>query len=44
MRRMVVDTNYLQTDDLRSYLAESADNKVVVTPFVELEMLKGDAS
>src|SRR6266436_5476550 len=43
MKRMVVDTNYLQADDLRAYLSESTDNKVVVTPFVELEMLKGDA-
>jgi hypothetical protein len=40
---MVVDTNYLQVDDLRNYLADSTNNKVVVTPFVELEMLKGDA-
>jgi hypothetical protein len=40
---MVIDTNYLQADDLKNYLSESTDNKVVVTPFVELEMLKGDA-
>ncbi|MGY3133473.1 histone H3/H4 [Bradyrhizobium sp. USDA 4501] len=43
MARMVVDTNYLQTDELRHYLDESPRNKVVVTPLVELEMLKGDA-
>lgn len=43
MTRIVVDTNYLQADELRNHLSESADNKVVVTPFVELEMLKGDA-
>lgn len=43
MTRMVVDTNYLQADELRAYLLESPSNKVIVTPFVELEMLKGDA-
>jgi hypothetical protein len=43
MKRMVIDTNYLQADDLKSYLSASTGNKVVVTPFVELEMLKGDA-
>jgi hypothetical protein len=43
MRRVVVDTNCFQSDDLRNYLSESVDNKVVVTPLVELEMLKGDA-
>jgi hypothetical protein len=42
MKRMVIDTNYLQADDLKS-LSESSDNEVVVAPFVELEMLKGDA-
>jgi hypothetical protein len=40
---MVIDTNYLQAGDLKSYLSASTGNKVVVTPFVELEMLKGDA-
>jgi len=43
MTRMVVDTNYLQSDELRDHLSKSGDNRVVVTPFVELEMLKGDA-
>lgn len=43
MPRMVVDTNSLQTDKLRTYLSAASDNKVVVTPYVELEMLKGDA-
>ncbi|MGO3934951.1 hypothetical protein [Rhodopseudomonas pseudopalustris] len=42
MTRMVVDTNYLQGDELRGYLTDP-NNKVVITPFVELEMLKGDA-
>jgi hypothetical protein len=41
MTRMVVDANYLQKDELRDYLSGSAENKVVVTPYVELEMHKG---
>jgi hypothetical protein len=40
---MVVDANYLQKDELRDYLSKSAENKVVVTPYVELEMHKGNA-
>jgi hypothetical protein len=40
--RMVIDTNYLQADELCVYLADP-DHKVIVTPYVELEMLKGDA-
>ena len=43
MTRMVVDANYLQKDELRDYLSKSADNKVIVTPYVELEMHKGNA-
>jgi hypothetical protein len=43
MTRMVVDTNYLQADELRNHLSELTGHKIVVTPFVELEMLKGDA-
>jgi len=43
MTRMVVDTNYLQKDELQNFLSKSVENKVVVTPLVELEMLKGDA-
>ncbi|MGY4334951.1 hypothetical protein ACVWWG_009419 [Bradyrhizobium sp. LB7.2] len=43
MTRMVVDTNCLQAKELRDYLLDSPRNRVVVTPFVELEMLKGDA-
>jgi hypothetical protein len=39
----IIHTNYLQADDLKGYLSASTGNKVVVTPFVELEMLKGDA-
>jgi hypothetical protein len=44
MIRMVADTNFLQSAQLRDYLSASSANKVVVTPFVELEMLKGDAA
>lgn len=43
MTQMVVDTNYLQADELRDYFDEAPGNKVIVTPLVELEMLKGDA-
>src|SRR5438128_5799011 len=43
MPRMVVDTNCLRNETLRDYLAQSASNIAVVTPFVEMEMLKGDA-
>ncbi|WP_141686544.1 hypothetical protein [Bradyrhizobium sp. LMTR 3] len=43
MTRMVVDTNYLQSKALQDYFAESLNNIAVVTPFVEMEMLKGDA-
>jgi hypothetical protein len=43
MPRQVVDTNYLQHDELRKYFSRSANNIAVVTPFVELEMLKGNA-
>jgi hypothetical protein len=43
MPRKVVDTNYLQHDGLRDYLSQSRDSVAIVTPFVELEMLKGEA-
>ncbi len=38
----VVDSNYLGTSELREYLAASPKNKVVVTDYLELEMLGGD--
>ena len=43
MKRMVVDKNYLESEDLRAYLAESRDNFAVVTDYAQLEMLKGNA-
>ncbi len=43
MKRMVVDKNYLESDVLRAYLAESRDNFAVVTDYAQLEMLKGNA-
>jgi hypothetical protein len=41
--RMVVDTNFLRSQELRAYLSRSRFNKVVVCDFVELEMLKGES-
>jgi hypothetical protein len=43
MKRMVVDKNYLESDELRSYLSQSKTNLVVITDYAQLEMLKGDA-
>jgi hypothetical protein len=43
MARMVVDTNYLQSEALRDYLEETRNNVAVITPYVEIEMFKGDA-
>jgi hypothetical protein len=43
MKRMVVDKNLLEADELRAYLAESKDNFAVITDYAQLEMLKGDA-
>jgi hypothetical protein len=41
--RMVADSNFLRSEELRAYLSRSRFNKVVVCDFVELEMLKGDS-
>jgi hypothetical protein len=38
--RRVVDTNYLNQDEFREYLAASRKNVAVLTPYAELEMLK----
>ncbi len=38
----VVDSNYLQRDELRSFLAASSDNKAVLTDYVAMEAHKGD--
>lgn len=40
---MVIDTNYLRSEALRDYLETSPENIAVITPFVEMEMLKGNA-
>lgn len=39
--RKVIDSNYLRTKELRDYLAASRENKVVITDYLEMEMLKG---
>jgi len=41
-RRMVIDNNYLQHDDLRAYLAESGHNYVVLNEFVAMDSYKGN--
>lgn len=40
--RCVVDSNYLQSDELRHYLLRSRRNEVVVTDYAFLEALKGN--
>src|ERR1700730_4626216 len=40
--RMVVDSNYLQKEKLRSYLAASTDNYAVLTDYAAMEAYKGD--
>jgi hypothetical protein len=37
--RKVVDTNFLQDEDLRAYLAASPDNIAVITDYTEEEVL-----
>jgi hypothetical protein len=39
---MVVDSNYLQTDELRRYFAKSSNNFVVITEDLSREAYKGD--
>jgi hypothetical protein len=41
--RKVVDTNFLQTEALRAYLAASTDNYVVLTEFAAMESYKQGA-
>jgi hypothetical protein len=41
--RVIADSNYLRSEELRTYLSKSRSNKVVLCDFVELEMLKGDS-
>ena len=42
MMRKVVDTNFLQSEALREYLAASYENYVVVPDYVAMEAYKGD--
>src|SRR6266851_566608 len=41
-RRMVVDSNVLQSDLLRAYLSKSSDNFAVLTDYAAMEAYKGD--
>jgi hypothetical protein len=41
-RKMVIDNNYLQHDDLRTYLAASGQNYVVIDEFVAIDSYKGN--
>jgi hypothetical protein len=43
MKRMVVDKNMLEDEELRAWLRGSKDNIVVVTDYAQLEALKGNA-
>jgi hypothetical protein len=40
--RKVLDSNFLQSEGLKPYLAESTDNYVVMTDYVAMEAYKGD--
>ncbi len=40
--RKVIDTNALQSDELRSYLAASRQNSAVLTEYASIEVHKGD--
>jgi hypothetical protein len=43
MKRMVIDKNMFERDELRAWLAESKHHIAVVTDYAQLEMLKGNA-
>ena len=43
MKRMVIDKNMFESQDLRAWLEASKDNIVIVTDYAQLEMLKGNA-
>lgn len=43
MKRMVVDKNFLEAGELRTYLPESKDNFAVISDYAQLEALKGNA-
>jgi hypothetical protein len=40
--RKIVDSNFLQTDRLRSYLAKSKRNYAVLNDYASMEAYKGD--
>ncbi len=40
--KMIVDSNYLQSEELRDYLNLSKDNYVILTDYVAMEAYKGD--
>jgi len=40
--RKVVDSNFLQSDELRTYLSSSRQNKVVLNDYASMEAYKGD--
>jgi hypothetical protein len=40
--RKVVDSNFLRSDALKAYLAESTDNYVVLTDYAAMEAYKGE--
>jgi hypothetical protein len=40
--RMVVDSNYLQTEELRAFLAASKENSAVITDYAAMDAYKGD--
>jgi hypothetical protein len=43
MKRMVIDKNMFERNEVRDWLAQSKDHIVVVTDYAQLEMLKGNA-
>lgn len=43
MKRVVVDKNMLEDEELRAWLRTSKDNIVIVTDYAQLEALKGNA-
>jgi hypothetical protein len=43
MKRMVIDKNMFECNELRAWLSQSKDHIAVVTDYAQLEMLKGNA-
>jgi hypothetical protein len=40
--RKIVDSNFMQREELRSYLATSTENYAVLTDYAAMEAYKGD--